>query len=184
MTEAGRAFHPESYKIFTICLKYAHKERPGLCSTCPMPMTCPISWMTTPSSVPASSKLTMSAMSKVIDPSKLMEGQSFQISDGPAEPRVPPGPSIIPSIEIIRRRPAGLSGDPPHGTWVIMSVHLRTRSSVWGAQCKRNGNVYDTRQHCAHNHSMHCMCLRLEGRWMGRHNPYETSDCKLDATLA
>ena len=99
-------------------------------STYPTPMTCPISCRTTPSKMFRFSIWAMSAMSNVIAPARLMVLQSLQILDGPAEPRIPPKPSISSSVELIRSLPGGFASFPPHGTWVITSDHLHRKLCV------------------------------------------------------
>ena len=70
-------------------------------------MTCPISCRITPSKMPSSSMSAMSSMSNLIAPAALMVGHEVQYTVLPAEPRVPPTPSISSSVALISIRPAG-----------------------------------------------------------------------------
>lgn len=94
-------------------------------------MTCLISCKITPSNKSSASKRETSSMSKRMSPRTLIVGHALQICEGPAEPRVPPTPSIPSSEELIRRRPAGKSALPPQGTWVITSDHLVEQCREW-----------------------------------------------------
>ena len=101
-------------------------------------MTCPISCRITPSKIPSASMLTMSSMSNRMLPRKLMVRHALQIMSGPEEPRVFPGPSMVSSVALIRRRPAGSVEDPPQGTWVMISDHLHNGCFRLGDQIKPN----------------------------------------------